>query len=40
MSPQQTQEFIRAEAATYQSVITDEFCSRFGYGGCVGYVYQ
>jgi tripartite-type tricarboxylate transporter receptor subunit TctC len=40
MSPQQTQEFIKAEATTYQDVITDEFCSRFGYGGCFGYVYQ
>jgi tripartite-type tricarboxylate transporter receptor subunit TctC len=41
MSPQQTNEFIKAEAATYQSVITDEFCSHFGYGGCGGYnVYE
>lgn len=40
MSPQQAQEFIKAEATTYQDVITDEFCSRFGYGGCFGYVYQ
>jgi len=40
MSPKQTQEFIRNEAVTYQDVIKDEFCSRFGYGGCTGYVYQ
>jgi tripartite-type tricarboxylate transporter receptor subunit TctC len=40
MSPQQAQEFIKAEATTYQDVITDEFCARFGYGGCFGYVYQ
>jgi tripartite-type tricarboxylate transporter receptor subunit TctC len=41
MSPQQAQEFIKDEAASYQSVITDEFCSRFGYGGCFGYaVYE
>jgi tripartite-type tricarboxylate transporter receptor subunit TctC len=40
MSPQQAQEFIKAEATTYQDVITDEFCSRFGYGGCFGYVYE
>src|SRR4030095_7299379 len=40
MSPKQTQEFISNEAATYQDVIKDEFCSRFGYGGCAGYVYQ
>ena len=40
MSPQQTQEFIRNEAVSYQDVIKDDFCSRFGYGGCAGYVYQ
>jgi hypothetical protein len=40
MSSKQAQEFIRNEAVTYQDVIKDEFCSRFGYGGCAGYVYQ
>jgi tripartite-type tricarboxylate transporter receptor subunit TctC len=37
MSPEQVGIFIRSEASDYQSVINDEFCSRFGYGGCAGY---
>ena len=37
MSPEQVGGFIRSEATEYQSVIADEFCSRFGYGGCAGY---
>jgi tripartite-type tricarboxylate transporter receptor subunit TctC len=37
MSPEQVGSFIRAEAAKYLSVITEEFCSRFGYGGCAGF---
>jgi tripartite-type tricarboxylate transporter receptor subunit TctC len=41
MSPEQVGTFIRSEATKYQDVITDEFCSRFGYGGCAGYnVYE
>src|SRR4029453_3603403 len=41
MSPEQVGTFIRSEAPEYQSVMTDEFCSRFGYGGCAGYnVYE
>lgn len=40
-SPQQTGAFIRDESARYLSVITEEFCSHFGYGGCAGYgVYE
>src|SRR5918911_4421184 len=37
MSPEQVGTFIRSEATKYQDVITDEFCSRFGYGGFVRY---
>jgi len=41
MSPEQVGIFIRSEATKYQDVMTDEFCSRFGYGGCAGYnVYE
>jgi tripartite-type tricarboxylate transporter receptor subunit TctC len=41
MSAEQTRDFLRSEAMSYQGVITEEFCSRFGYGGCAGYnVYE
>jgi tripartite-type tricarboxylate transporter receptor subunit TctC len=37
MSVAQTGAFIRAESDRYQSVITEDFCSHFGYGGCAGF---
>jgi hypothetical protein len=37
MSADQFRDFLRAEARKYEAVITEEFCSRFGYGGCLGY---
>ena len=41
MSPEQFERFLGSEARPYQGVISEEFCSRFGYGGCAGYnVYE
>ena len=41
MSIEQTRDFIAAESRRYLDVITEEFCSHFGYGGCAGYgVYE
>jgi tripartite-type tricarboxylate transporter receptor subunit TctC len=41
MSPDQFERFIASESGMYRDVISEEFCSRFGYGGCAGYnVYE
>jgi tripartite-type tricarboxylate transporter receptor subunit TctC len=37
MSADQFGDFLHDEARKYEAVITEEFCSRFGYGGCFGY---
>jgi tripartite-type tricarboxylate transporter receptor subunit TctC len=39
-SSDQFADFVRSEAENYSSLIQEEFCSRFGYGGCWGYTVQ
>jgi tripartite-type tricarboxylate transporter receptor subunit TctC len=37
MSPDQLAEFVRSETVKYRKLIDEEFCSKYGYGGCLGY---
>ena len=37
MSPEQFASFVRSESDQYGNVVEEDFCSRFGYGGCLGF---
>lgn len=37
MSPEQLRRFVVAENRKYRDIVREEFCSRYGYGGCLGY---
>jgi len=38
MSVDQFAEFLRGEASKYEGLLRDEFCAKFLYGGCTGFV--
>jgi tripartite-type tricarboxylate transporter receptor subunit TctC len=37
MSPDQFAQFVRSETDKYRNIIDEDFCSKYGYGGCWGY---
>jgi tripartite-type tricarboxylate transporter receptor subunit TctC len=37
MSPNQFRDFVIAEIQKYADIVEEDFCSRYGYGGCLGY---
>jgi tripartite-type tricarboxylate transporter receptor subunit TctC len=37
MSPDQVRAFVKSETDRYSTLIEEEFCSRFWFGGCTGY---
>jgi tripartite-type tricarboxylate transporter receptor subunit TctC len=39
MSVDQFADFLKAETARYKELLRDEFCAKFLYGGCPGYVF-
>jgi hypothetical protein len=38
MSSDQFADFLRTETGKYTGLLQNEFCSRFPYGGCTGFV--
>jgi len=37
MSPDQVRAFVKSETERYSTLMEEEFCSRFWFGGCTGY---
>jgi tripartite-type tricarboxylate transporter receptor subunit TctC len=37
MSPAQFRDFVVSENDKYRDIVKEQFCSRYGYGGCLGY---
>lgn len=37
MSPDQFRQFVRDENHKHSDIVEEDFCSRYGYGGCLGY---
>jgi len=38
MSPDQFADFLRSESGKYTGLLQSEFCSKFLYGGCMGFI--